>query len=362
MNGPSGTTTYSYTFATNTWYHLATTYDGSRIKMYINGGLVKDVAYASTQPTGCLNFGLGARSSNAAGTSAAAAGNWKFNDFRLYDTAISAKEVEELARGLVLHYKLSDTYVEGTTNLCSTSASGWNNSGTCVRTANDTSILYPPTKSNTYSIRATSDGSMAAQIGLTPASHPSKTIVASTWVWLDGTQDSSSFYLRSVKTDGSVGYLMYQGQSNPTFWPQRQWVRIATDPIATAADATTFYICTYVNKNTEVRAFNGWQIEAKDHPTAWTPPGTTRAAETRMCDCSGYKHHGSIVNTLATSANTPRYTASIKIPAASSGVKLSDFSIGNVWSMGCWFYYPSKDNTGWKALVILNNNGGDADL
>jgi len=100
--------------------------------------------------------------------------------------------------------------------------------------------------------------------------------------------------------------------------------------------------------------------------TAWSPAPSDALYDTayssRVCDCSGYKHHGSIVNTLATSSNTPRYTASIKIPAASSGVKLSNFSIGNVWSMGCWFYYPSKDNTGWKALVILNNNGGDADL
>ena len=43
--------------------------------------------------------------------------NGRLNDFRIYDHCLSPKEVKEIAKGLVLHYKLDDPWVEGTTNL-----------------------------------------------------------------------------------------------------------------------------------------------------------------------------------------------------------------------------------------------------
>lgn len=99
-------------FTTGVWYHLALTISNNGIKAYINGNLV-----GSNSNTG-YNFGsqtlkVGTRCTNQ---------NWfngLLNDLRVYDHALSAKEVKEISKGLIMHYTFEDPYAEGTTNLIS---------------------------------------------------------------------------------------------------------------------------------------------------------------------------------------------------------------------------------------------------
>ena len=123
--------------------------------------------------------------------------------------------------------------------------------------------------------------------GTSSSNLPSKTLTFSVWYWQNATQDSNVIYIRSNKTDSNVGSFEYNGSTNPNTWPKNKWIRLVKT-ITTASDATTFYFCTYVNPLGSKRAYNGWQIEEKDHATPWTAPGTTRNARTIEYDGSGF--------------------------------------------------------------------------
>lgn len=88
----------------NTWVHIVLVYDGSKICIYKNGSLQTDT-YASSlikliKTSGLFYIGRDSRTG-------ATALNGRINDFRIYDTALSTREVKEISKGLVLHYPLS---------------------------------------------------------------------------------------------------------------------------------------------------------------------------------------------------------------------------------------------------------------
>ena len=100
-DGNTSTRVYTTTsLSTNTWYHIACTYDGANLKIYVNGALNNSAAatlsigYAGT-------FNIGGWSGNNYPI------NCKMNDVRVYNHCLSLMEVKELAKGLVLHYPLN---------------------------------------------------------------------------------------------------------------------------------------------------------------------------------------------------------------------------------------------------------------
>ena len=100
------------TFSAGEWHHVGFTYNGSRINFYLDGnydgGLNFTSSYSSNNPIGifCWSTGYSGYSSSC-----------QLNDVRIYNHALSAKEVKEISKGLVLHYNFEDEYIEPTTNL-----------------------------------------------------------------------------------------------------------------------------------------------------------------------------------------------------------------------------------------------------
>lgn len=127
-NSSQRATTFS-ALPTNTWSHLACVYNRGETFIYQNGGLA---AHSTTyQNSGSkLNANLNEiRIGREQSSSGSIYFEGKVNDIRIYNHALSQKEVEELAKGLVVHYKM-DSVLNGKVYDCS----GFGNDATVVST------------------------------------------------------------------------------------------------------------------------------------------------------------------------------------------------------------------------------------
>lgn len=123
----------------NQWYHIAVVRTATNKYIYINGTLRG--SGARNNPTKVnTNYALiGGSQGNATAVPTDNALNGYLQDVRIYDHALSAAEIRELARGLTLHYKLNGNYeLEQSLNI--PDSSGYERHGTMIgtrETAND---------------------------------------------------------------------------------------------------------------------------------------------------------------------------------------------------------------------------------
>lgn len=92
--------------ADGSWHHVAFTRKGSAIKVYLDGVLKTSADFTGTLPTYTEGAGVGL------GLFFYTGGNihpliGSVSDFRIYNHTLSAKEVYELSRALIVHYPLS---------------------------------------------------------------------------------------------------------------------------------------------------------------------------------------------------------------------------------------------------------------
>lgn len=86
------------------WKHIAITCDGEIVREYCDGSLVSTISCTGATING--RFIIPAQGYDG-----------YMNDFRIYDEALSEKDVYEISKGLVLHYPLDNIYESNTENL-----------------------------------------------------------------------------------------------------------------------------------------------------------------------------------------------------------------------------------------------------
>ena len=100
----------------NTWYNICITYDGTTTRGYVNGEYVGSYAGGGiTASSNSKNLYVGSATYYNGFTL-----KGSMNDVRIYDHCLSAKEVKEISKGLICHYKL-DNKGFGNPNLLSNS-------------------------------------------------------------------------------------------------------------------------------------------------------------------------------------------------------------------------------------------------
>jgi hypothetical protein len=91
-------------FRDGVWHHYALTFDGTNCKLYIDGKYKgKATTYKSPKTTNKsirIAGGYGGKHSYDF--------NGSLNDLRVYNNVLSLKEIEDISKGLVLHYKLDE--------------------------------------------------------------------------------------------------------------------------------------------------------------------------------------------------------------------------------------------------------------
>lgn len=267
-------------------------------------------------------------------------GHFLLNDFRLYDHCLSLKEVKELSKGLILHYPLSDTYLQPTVNLITTE-DGLSN--TCFNGA--TRKYNYGISTDMYKVVTTFDGKKGTKVYMgTSGNNCYPYVYISNMYTSNGTNapeyKTLSFdYYTTISTSISP-YKLGNGNGTATYIVKNKngiqtgtgtnsvvipvisnaWNHIEiTFHGTTDADAQWGYIQnqpTHISDTSNFWFFANMQLETKDHATPYAGVNGIRN-ENIIYDCSGYQNNG-IVNDITYSIDTPKYSFSSQFTSSNN--------------------------------------------
>ena len=156
-----GTSTWNINCPDNEWHHFAFTRKGTAIKIYRDGTLITSATFGGTLPTYSDGNGPGVGCFHYSGNIYPLIG--AISDFRIYNHTLSAKEVYELSRALIVHYPLSapgnanPNLLTWTKNYTEASPFVWTSAradGSCYM-GNDTLVPVTPGKDYYIQVKST---------------------------------------------------------------------------------------------------------------------------------------------------------------------------------------------------------------
>ena len=314
--GGSSFPTIDYQFTAGVWYHLCVVETGTKVQLYVNGNFVNEAAHTGIEGDAYLS--VGTRYSGA---------NWfngQVNDLRVYDHALSPKEVKEVSKGLVLHYKLDEAY--GQHNILeNTVLSCYNNYGTtgCSYTATDIGETYMGQKVRRWSYTPLTDSVATAF----RSGYYSRGVYTS-WVYIDEVNGTRPYVYWIYYRPHTSGLTAGGTASNIGGWTEipREYVGDGWWKVGqyrtnnTNTGRTNDAIFTSIRW--EYAAANqSCQIDFVD--AGWLLSGTTSIpsnfvdGNSVVHDCSGYGNDGTIGGLPKPITGSPRYETATSLEGSS---------------------------------------------
>lgn len=345
-DGSTSTRVYTTTsLSTNTWYHIACTYDGASLKIYVNG-VLNNSAAATLSINYAGTFNIGGWSGNNYPLNA------KLNDVRIYSHCLSPMEVKELSKGLVLHYPL-DRQGWGQENLV------WNSNWNIHSTTPPESWVNwgsPPTREI-----VTIDGKNWLHVISNTTQFQG---YSQNWTKRNGVGELTAntkmtvSFTAKLAAEASIAPIgIHWCNSSGTIVTQN-WTTTAltTSPkrysftYTTPADCVAFNIMVGDNTNT---AHEVWvtdiKLEFGEIATPWCPNSSDTLAttmglnSTTEYDCSGFCNNGTRTGTFTWTSDTPKYAVSTTINSSKIQCITNPITGDDpIFSIGFWFKLKSN--------------------
>ena len=294
----------------NVWSHIAVTKSENLLKVYVNGELKATGNYTLADKTSSSKIRIG--DDYRGGTAVSYQGY--LNDVRIYNHCLSPKEVKEISKGLVLHYKMDDGCLKTANNL----VTGLTGGGQC--TISNNIVTVSGSNSDTYFYLNTS-----------AALTSGKTYKIS----CIGNFDNGKYY-----------YFPIGGQSNTS--PGQLLVKNGYCSLVFTANSTI--------QN------NGTKIIMDDisrSPGAGTITNIMLEEVNGIYDCSGFGYNSAITSTTApiSDSDSPRYNNCFNFDTTGKYITcpVIDFSgMSSSYSFAWWGKTPSWDGLMYWGFVNGN--------
>ena len=283
------------------WVHVTVVYDEGVVKVYQNGVLKDTLTFHSgaTMNTHDKMY-IGADGLNNTSTYP---GNCKINDFRVYNHCLSDKEVSEISKGLILHYKLSENYQTlnnsfnyPTFNI-SSSNGGWhhwtpsNNTGTYSQNTNR-EYIYRDTQTYSHYFEHTS-GANYYICYQSPA--------------FEGGYRSAQAIIKMPNGEDPRGHVWISHNANVGTNPPTTFTQLGDGfwlmkHEGFQQDGSNDLVSIGISHNKGVYVSEAYLENDKK-----VCSDIFSTNNNNVIDCSGYTREGEIIGNLTTNSDTPRY-------------------------------------------------------